>query len=127
MLKSKKFIIVAVVAVVAIIVGATAGIALAANPPETERGSNKLLARVAEILDIPQDRLVEAFKQASAELREQRRDAYFQNLIDEGKLTQQQVEEYKQWLQDRPDIPLPGLRRGPHKPFKFGLYSPETE
>lgn len=127
MFKSKELTIVTVVIAVVVIIAATAGIAFAADQPDSEKGSNKLIARVAEILGISQDKLENAIKQASEELREQKRDSYFQKLIDEGRLTQGQVEEYKQWLEDRPDIPLPRTNRGACMPFCHDQRLPEAQ
>ena len=59
MWKSKKFIIITIVAAVVLLTAATAGIAFAADqqPGNDEAGQVKLMARVAEILGV--DRLYE--------------------------------------------------------------------
>jgi hypothetical protein len=114
MWKSKKFMIIPVVAAVVVLSGATAGIVFAADeqqPALQERGQAKILERTAEILGIDQEELASAFKQAAKEAAEEKFDQRMAKLVEEGKLTQEQVEEYKQWLQDRPDIPFPGGSR----------------
>ena len=83
-----------------------------------------MLARVVQILGIDQAKLTSAFKQAGSELRDER----FAKLVDDGKLTQEQVnqikaweaarpadpkadpEAFKAWMESRPDVPMPGLK-----------------
>jgi hypothetical protein len=69
-----------------------------------------LLARVAEILGINQTDLQNAFQQAMTEERDARQaemkaaqDAHLQDLIDQGVLTQDQVDAWDAWLAARPD------------------------
>ncbi len=114
MWKNKKIIIISVVAAVVLLIGATVGIAFAANPPVTERQPGQLMARVAEIVGVPQDKLEAAFKQAAQEMREQRMNEHMQNLIDQGQITQQQADKYKEWLKSKPDFNLPR----PEKPLR---------
>ena len=129
MWKSKKFIILASVLAAVIVIGATAGVALAQgenNPP----GPGKvLLARVAEILGIDEQKVVDAFNQARTELEAERpprltQDQLLDQLVENGKITQEQAdqlkawwaqkpanpkdnpEQFKEWLQSRPDIPM---------------------
>ena len=68
------------------------------------------MARVAELLGLDAADVEGAFEQAVTEQREARqadmqavRDARIQNLIDEGVLTQGQVDEWEAWLAARPD------------------------
>jgi len=69
-----------------------------------------LMARVAEILGLNQTDVENAFQQAMTEQRDERqaemeaaRAAHLQDLIDEGVLTQEQVDEMEEWLEARPD------------------------
>jgi hypothetical protein len=71
---------------------------------------NNVLVRVAEILGLPQADVENAFEQAMTEQREERqaemqaaRDARLQDLIDEGVLTQEQVDEWESWLEAQPN------------------------
>ena len=75
-----------------------------ANPQTT------LMARVAEILGLNQTDVENAFQQAMTEQRDARqaemqaaRDARLQDLIDQGVLTQDQVDQWETWLQSQPD------------------------
>jgi len=97
--------LVATMAVTGLIVGT-----VSADDEDRDGPVNSLLARVAEILDIDQDDLEDAFRQALEEQREQRqdemqaaRDARMQELIDQGVLTEEQSEEWQEWLESRPD------------------------
>jgi len=67
-----------------------------------------LLARVAAILGIDQQKAEDAFTQARSEMREEALDNYLKNLVDQGKITQQQADQYKSWWQARPETLLPG-------------------
>jgi len=119
MLRSKKFIVVAVLAAV-VLVGSIGGVALAQTEdgddslPEARYGA--LLDRVCEIYEDntgaainPQD-LDDAFAQARNEMREAVRNSHLRNLVEEGTITQEQADEFSEWQQSRPDMP-----------FKFGF------
>ena len=114
MWKSKKFIVitasVAVLLIVAL-VGSTAGAVLAQDGDERQGRRGALMARVAEILNIDQQDLESAFKQAQGELREQAIDDRLQELIDDGTLTEEQADEFREWIEARPDVPRVGPRR----------------
>jgi len=104
MWRRKKLVIVAVVVAVVVLVGSIGGIALA----QTENGDTTqpktLLARVAEILGIDQQTVEDAFTQARTEMRDEALDNYLNNLVDEGKITQEQADQYKTWWQSKPDM-----------------------
>jgi hypothetical protein len=114
--RSKKFIIIAVLAVIVVLVGSTAGIVLAraGSGGDSQTGvtqasdnvsqSKTLLARVAAILGIDQQTVENAFAQAQRETQEEALDNWLKKLVDEGKITQAQADEYKQWWQSRPDM-----------------------
>ncbi len=62
---------------------------------------------------IDPEQLKDALKQARSELRDEALLNWLQNLVDEGKMTQEEADQYLEWWQSRPDIklPLPGLGR----------------
>jgi len=76
-----------------------------------QQNRDVLMTRVAEILGIDKQELVDAFQQAQRELRENALDTRLQELVTEGAWTQQQADAYKAWIQARPDVPP--LRLGP--------------
>jgi polyhydroxyalkanoate synthesis regulator phasin len=118
MFKSKKAIILIPVIAVLLLLGMTAGIVLAQDGP----GPNQdILAKVAKILGIDQQKLAAAFKQAQTELQAER----LAQQVKDGKITQQQADQLKaweakrpadpkanpqqfqDWMKSRPDIPFP--------------------
>jgi len=128
MWRSKKFIIVAVLAAV-VLVGSIGGVVLA----QTGNGDNSqpkaqfdtLLDKVCAIYQqntgttIDAKELQKAFDQARSEIQSEAMDKFLQSLVDEGKVTQEQADQYKAWLKSKPDVPLfepgfpgPGMHRG---------------
>lgn len=63
----------------------------------------KLLERVAQILNIDQQKLIDAFRQAAGELREEGLDTRLDKWVTDGTLTQEQADQYKSWLAAKPD------------------------
>jgi hypothetical protein len=121
MWSTKKFIIVLALAAVLAIVS-VGGVVLAqgngdedANQPEARQAA--LLERVCEIYEantgtaINAEELQKAFAEAQSEMREEALQNYLQNLVDNGKITQEQADQWNSWWQSRPeDLPLgPGL------------------
>jgi hypothetical protein len=65
---------------------------------------------------IDSEQLKDALNQAQSEMRKEALVNLLENLVDEGKMTQGEADQYLEWWQSRPeiDLPLPGLgRRGP--------------
>jgi hypothetical protein len=86
----------------------SAGVALADDGQSNQEKPNGLLARVAQILNIDVQKLTDAFKQAVTEMRSERQNTGLQNLVTSGKLTQDQADQLKAWLDSRPDVPRVG-------------------
>lgn len=123
---SKKLI---VAVVVVLVMGLAGGIALAANggasgsgkalaaddsqetsgavlaADESDDGeATTLVGRVAGILGIDEGQLEDAISQARDELQGEALDAYLQKLVDAGKITEEQAQEYKTWWLGEPDL-----------------------
>ena len=81
-------------------------VALAQENPATPRQQGVLEARVAEILGIDLDELEAAVKQVRIETAREALSARLQELVESGKLTQQQADELETWLNSRPDVPM---------------------
>ena len=128
MWKRKRFIPVMVVSV--LLIGAIVGGVVAAsdNSSNTEDQSlatdryQTLLDRACAIYEeqtgvaIDSEQLRAALWRVGSEMREEALENRLQNLVDEGKITQEEADQYLEWWQYRPDIelPLPGLGgRGP--------------
>ena len=113
MWKSKKIVVVAVLAAVVVAagiggaayaktggsVGATAILNQAAN---VTSGNNTLMARVATILGIDPQKLQDAVKQARGDMQNDQLNEYLQNLVDQQKITQAQADAFKAWWAAKP-------------------------
>ncbi|MGB5924948.1 MAG: hypothetical protein WBH01_02515 [Dehalococcoidia bacterium] len=60
---------------------------------------------------IDPEQLKDALDQARSKLQEEALESRLQNLVEDGKMTQEEANQYLEWWQSRPDIevPLPGL------------------
>jgi hypothetical protein len=109
MKRRKKIILIALLTIV-VLAGSIGGVALA-QTDENNNQTNTILDRVTNILvdkgvNITSEQLKDAFTQAGKDIRDETLDKYLQNLIEEGKINDQQAEDYKAWLESRPDVPL---------------------
>jgi hypothetical protein len=92
-----------------------AGLLMAAIPSAATYADNgqgiprgKILDRAAQLLNIDKQKLVEAFQQAGAEARQQQLTVMLDKWVTNGKLTQEQVNQYKAWMAAKPaGIPGP--------------------
>lgn len=67
-------------------------------------GSDKgFAARVAEILDLEEDTVSDAIKQAMQEMHDERVQAWLDRMVESGRITQDQADEYKTWLDSKPE------------------------
>jgi hypothetical protein len=127
MWRSKKFIIIAVSAAV-LLAGSISGVALAADNGDNTQPKTlgtDLLAKVCTIYQektgvaIDQQVLKDAFTEARSEMQKEWEQAHLQDLVRQGKITQDQADKYLNWWQSRPDVPIgPGL--GGHGRFPGG-------
>jgi len=113
MWRSKKYLLVTVLAVV-LLAGSIGGVALAQtgtddnNQPKAQ--NEALLDKVCAIYEentgvaINSAELQKAFDQARNEMQDEARDKYLQSLVDQGKITQEQADQYKAWLESKPDV-----------------------
>jgi len=115
MWRSKKFIVAVLIAVV--LVGSIGGTVIAQNgngDGEREAQYGALLDRVCEIYEentgvtIDPQELKDAFAQVRSEMRDEALDNRLQNLVDQGKIIQEEADQYKEWWQSKPDMPLRG-------------------
>jgi hypothetical protein len=101
MSSTKIVLVIAGVLVAALLVaGITSAVTYADNGQGPAGG--KMLDRVAQLLNIDKQKLVDAFKQANTELRQDRMDNMFNKWVTDGKLTQDQANQYKAWLAAKP-------------------------
>ena len=112
MWRSKKFIIVAVLAAV-MLAGTISGVVVAADNGDDSKPEARyeaLLNRVCEIyqektgVTIDQEALKDAFAQAQSEMQTEALENYLQSLVEQDKITQAQADEYLEWWQAKPDV-----------------------
>jgi uncharacterized membrane protein len=124
MWKRKWFIPVVVVSVL-LIGGIVGGVVVAGNDSssntedqsQTTDRYQALLDRACAIYEentgvaIDSEQLKDALDQARSEIQDEALESRLQDLVDEGKITQEEADQYLEWWQSRPDIelPLPGL------------------
>lgn len=99
MLKGKKTVVIIAVVAALVLVGTITGVAFAQTGSASTDSGKTLLGRVAKILNIDQQKLESAFAQAQKEIRDER----LQELVKQGKITKEQLDQYKKWLESRPD------------------------
>ena len=110
MSKRAKVIVSVVLAVVLLAVGITVPVMAQEEPtPPPEAGAKGLLARVAQILDIPEEDLANAFKQAHQEMREEAFIRALDKAVEKGRITQEGADEIKEWWEQRPETLSPSL------------------
>jgi hypothetical protein len=117
MRKHKKVIFIVLAAV--LVVGATLGaVAIAqADDQGTQTVKTTLFDRVAKVYEtntgkaIDSAELQKAFTQAGKELATEAQDKMWQKLIDEGKITQKQLDDYKNWLAARPALNTDAMKQ----------------
>jgi hypothetical protein len=140
MWRSKKFILIGLLIV--IVLGSTlGGIAIAQANDEstnqTQTTETTLMQKVASIYEkntgtaIDPTKLQEAFQEAQKEMMTAARDTFLQKLVDEGKITQDEADQYKAWLDSKPDctnkiMPFGGGRPGPRGFFGGFNRGPNT-
>jgi uncharacterized membrane protein len=130
-MKKRKWFIPVVVASVLLIGGITGGVVAANNSSSNTTAGNQtqatdqyqaLLDRVCAIYEestgvaIDSGQLKDALEQAQSEMQDEALQNWLQDLVDKGKVTQEEADQYLEWWQSRPDIELslPGL--GGHGP-----------
>ena len=97
MSKKMKVLVSVVVAVVLLTVGSITTVMAQEEPTPTPQ-ANGLLARVAEILDIPQERLVEAFQQARQEMKQEACEGDCEQARQQSRQAHQELRQERQEL-----------------------------
>ncbi len=106
MWRNKKFIIIAVLTSL-VIVTTIGGVIMvrADSTPTPTPSTTSLMARVAAILGIDQQKLQDAFTQAGKEQQADSLKTYLNDQVTQGKITQQQADDYLKWWQSKPNVP----------------------
>jgi cell shape-determining protein MreC len=107
--RRKWIIISALAAVIVLTVGVFGVVSYAETPttptPTATSPVKGLMERVANILGVDQLKLENAFKQAQTEMREEALNTRLQEMVKQGKMTQEQADKYREWLKSRPAVP----------------------
>ena len=102
----KKFLLVGLLVVVAL-VGTIGGVAFADDEDTAvTTTTSPLLERVAEILGVDVATLEDAVAQARSEMQLEARQTILDRLVEEGVITQEEADEYGEWLNDCPNLEL---------------------
>ena len=96
------FLIGTAVSVVAV-VGAFAGLAAAQSNDDGGDGQT-FFERVAAVLGIESDDLESTMQKVKEEIRNERRNAKFDDLVENGTLTQEEADAIKEWQDSKPEI-----------------------
>ena len=125
-MRKRKWLIPVVLVSVLVIGGVVAGTTIAAADNGSGNSEEQSLAasRFEAFLDracaiyeentgvaIDPEQLGEALKQARSEMQDEALKEWLQRLVEKGKITQEQADQYLEWWESRPEIglPLPGL------------------
>jgi len=104
MSKRVKVLVSVLVAVLLLVASGTAiAMAQEEEEPAPPVESNGLLARVAGILGIPEEDLIDAFGQARQEMREGVFLDALDKAIEEGIITQEEADEIEEWWEQKPE------------------------
>jgi hypothetical protein len=132
MWRKKKWIIIgALAAIVILVAGIAGGVAYAdsssGSTPSSSNPGKSLPDRVATILGLDQTTVENAFAQAQKDMQDEALNNRLQSLVSQGKLTQDQADSYKAWLQSKPELPQglnlsPGLGPQGHMGFRGGFH-----
>jgi Na+-transporting NADH:ubiquinone oxidoreductase subunit NqrC len=125
MLKTKKGILLMVLAVCLLLAASIAGVVALAQTGSNSQyqatsQQDTLLNKVAQIyqtntgVTLDTQQLKDAFAKAQSEMRDEALQNWLNNLVEEGKLTQAEADAYLNWWKARPDT---GLTRD----FDLGL------
>ncbi len=110
MSKRMKVLVAVLVATLLLTVGSAAMVMAQEEPtPTPEPSTNGLVARVAQILEIPQEDLTNAFKQAQQEMREEAFIRSLDKAVEKGRITPEEADEIKEWCEQRPEVLDSGL------------------
>jgi len=134
--KNKKALIITLASVAAVI-GITSGSVLAQgeneDPPQAGEQQEAVLERICEIYEantgvaIDPEELQNACTEAREEIMEEAMANRLANMVENGIITQEEADQYLEWLEARPDI-APGMRNcqieagGPGRPGMTGHF-----
>ncbi len=110
MMKKRLIIISSVVSAVIVLMGLVGGTVFAATPTTPATGTavnpqSVFAAKVAGLLGKTQAEVEAAFTQAQKEMKADAQAKMLAKLVADGKMTQEQANQYKTWLDSKPNVP----------------------
>ena len=104
----KKHWLIGLLALMALVVGVGSGTALAQESGFDGKSQVRgVISRVANILGLDEQQVQDAFEQAQQELRDERFEEMIgqrlADLVESGRITQEQADELREWYTARPD------------------------
>jgi len=110
MWRGKKVMVIALAAI--LLVGSSVGVVAAQNGDDSQpnAANQTLLDRVCEIYEentgttVDQQALQDAFAQARSEIQAEAMQNRLANLVEQGRITQDEADQYLEWWQARPDV-----------------------
>jgi hypothetical protein len=97
-------------------IGITGGTVLAQEPVASGSSLAKSFAsRVADKLGLDEAKVQGAFNQAARDIQNEAHQQKLDRMVAQGRLTQQQADQIKQWYQSRPEVLSPGFPFGRHE------------
>ena len=117
-MRKRKWFVPVVLVSILLVGGITGGVVVAANNSSSSSEDQSqaadryqaLLDRACAIYEektgvaIDSEQLKDALEQAQSELQDEALESWLQDLVDEGKITQEEADQYLEWWQSRPDI-----------------------
>ncbi len=103
MSKRMKALIAVVAAILLLTVAGTATVIAQEEEPAPIPEANGLLARVADVLGISQEDLLNAFRQAQQDVRQEAFLRFLERAVEEGRISQEEAFDILEWWQQRPE------------------------
>ena len=132
-MRKRVFLIVgALAAALSVSIGAVAvmGQESSSDTDDSETTIQSFVSRVAENLELDEDTVQDAFDEARDDLKEDLKAAHraaieekLEAAVEDGEITQDQMDEYLEWYDDKPDdLGISGSKGGHHGGFGFGRH-----
>ena len=99
----KKFWIAGLVALALVGALITGGVVWAHGGGGKGSGGESFASRVAEILELEESDVQDAFKEAKRDIRDERFQGRMDRRVEEGNMTQEEADAAVEWYESRPD------------------------
>ena len=119
----KRYWLTGTIVAAVMLLGIMGGVAMAQETDDEDGDSTKqsFAARVAEILGLDETTVQDAMDEAKAEMKEEALQAKLDWLVENGHMTQEQADEYKTWIESKPEGLSPKMFGGfGKKRHRFG-------